>query len=132
LWVRVDSLASELGRGWLRRIAHSAWGIEILITLCALRYAHRTNTGGMIMAKIDKKQLEGLTFSGATAKKDEKTGKKVWKPFTRPLTEDDILSSSEDGTVITTKDGKKYDLSKINTKKQDDKKPEDKKPDDKK
>lgn len=65
------------------------------------------------MAKeIDKKLLEGLTFSSAKSKKNEKTGKIVWTPFTRPLTEDDIMSVSKDGKVITTKDGKKYDLTK--------------------
>jgi hypothetical protein len=71
----------------------------------------------MIMAKeIDKKLLEGLTFSGSKAKKDEETGKKVWTPFSRPLTPDDILSVSEDGKIIVTKDGKKYDLTKPNAK----------------
>jgi hypothetical protein len=66
------------------------------------------------MAKeIDKKLLEGLTFSGAKAKKDEKTGKTVWTPFSRPLKPDDIMSVSEDSNIITTKDGKKYDLSKV-------------------
>jgi hemin uptake protein HemP len=70
------------------------------------------------MAKdIDKKLLEGLTFSGATGKKNEKTGKMEWIPFTRPLTEDDILSGSKDGKIIVTKDGKKYDLTKTKTKK---------------
>lgn len=69
------------------------------------------------MAKdIDKKLLEGLTFSGAKSKKDEKTGKKIWTPFTRPLRTDDIMSVSEDGNIITTKDGKKYDLTKANKK----------------
>jgi hypothetical protein len=61
---------------------------------------------------MDKKLLEGLEFSGAKAKKDEKTGKTVWTPFKRPLTEDDILSTSKDGKIIVTKDGKKYDLTK--------------------
>ena len=62
--------------------------------------------------KPDKKLLEGLEFSGATAKKDEKTGKKIWTPFSRPLTEEDILSSVEtkNGFIITTKDGRKYKL----------------------
>jgi hypothetical protein len=70
------------------------------------------------MAKeIDKKLLEGLEFKGSKSKKDEKTGKKVWTPFTRPLTPDDILSVSEDGKIIVTKDGKKYDLTKPKAKK---------------
>jgi hypothetical protein len=66
---------------------------------------------------MEKKLLEGLEFTGAKGKKDEKTGKMVWTPFKRPLTEDDILSVSKDGKVIVTKDGKKYDLTKPKTKK---------------
>lgn len=66
---------------------------------------------------MDKKSLEGLVFTGAEGKKDKKTGKMVWTPFNRPLTEDDILSTSKDGKVIVTKDGKKYDLTKVKAKK---------------
>lgn len=65
----------------------------------------------------EERSLKGLTFSGAKAKKDEKTGKKIWTPFTRPLAKSDIMSESKDGMIITTKDGKKYDLSKVETKK---------------
>lgn len=68
---------------------------------------------------MDKKLLEGLTFSGATSKKNEKTGKKEWTKFTRPLTEDDLLSVSKDGKIIVTKDGKKYDLTKTKTNKKE-------------
>jgi hypothetical protein len=71
---------------------------------------------------MEKKVLEGLVFTGAEGKKDEKTGKMVWTPFKRPLTEDDILSTSKDGKIIVTKDGKKYDLTKPRAKKPEDKK----------
>jgi hypothetical protein len=61
---------------------------------------------------LDKALLKGLEFSGAKATKDKKTGKKIWTPFTRPLKEEDIMSSVEtkDGFIITTKDGRKYRL----------------------
>lgn len=68
------------------------------------------------MPRIEEKQLKGLRFHTSEKREITKDGEKKTRyfPVERDLKPGDILSSrsTPEGTVIVTKDGRKYTLGK--------------------